>query len=98
MESPRVMALTMGSSPRVWGKHLAHASNLGPNRFIPTRVGQTTQAQLQDRAHHGSSPRVWGKHIVNTGGLSPMSRRSLNRLSQPCQHLPDYMASQALRA
>jgi hypothetical protein len=27
-----------------------------------------------------------------------MSRRSLNRLSQPCQHLPDYMASQALRA
>jgi hypothetical protein len=27
-----------------------------------------------------------------------MSRRSLNRLSQPCQHLPDCMASQALRA
>ena len=67
-------------------------------RFIPTRVGQTSAPYPLPVVLNGSSPRVWGRHIVNTGVLSPMSRRSLNRLSQPCQHLPDCMASQALRA
>ena len=32
---------TIGSSPRVWGRRVAHHVGLVDLRFIPTRVGRT---------------------------------------------------------
>ena len=63
-----------GPSPRVWGRRFALGADLGPGRFIPTRVGQTTARSTVVAASCGSSLRVWGRRTPWRGraGGSPV--------------------------
>ena len=49
-----------GSSPRVWGILLRSSRTFEFNRFIPTRVGNTSAPHVTTTPSSGSSPRVWG--------------------------------------
>ena len=61
-------ALTIGSSPRAWGK-FPHAENdLIAKRFIPTCVGQMNSRHICYVVLYGSSPRAWGKFVFNRFG------------------------------
>ena len=59
-------AMSVGSSPRVWGT-LCTARSVTPRcRFIPTRVGNTQPARMRPSGVSGSSPRVWGTPLRRT--------------------------------
>ncbi len=49
-----------GSSPRAWGTLLASLLRVGPGRFIPTGVGNTSSQSRPASCPPGSSPRAWG--------------------------------------
>ena len=53
-----------GSSPRAWGTRPCSCRREVHNRFIPTRVGNTTPAIGFLAAASGSSPRAWGTLII----------------------------------
>lgn len=80
----------LGSSPRVWGRLAWLQTDRNGSRFIPTRVGQTTEACCRAMVRSGSSPRVWGRHIVNTGVLGPKCRRSLQAHRHTSGPYPTY--------
>jgi len=57
-------AAATGTSPRVWGKRLQRLRHQPPTRYIPTRVGKTSQDPDAGALATGTSPRVWGKHQI----------------------------------
>ena len=58
----RVLRNSRGSSPREWGTHTRHCPLMAPNRFIPTRVGNTHAAVTQ-RVSVTVHPHASGEHV-----------------------------------
>ena len=70
-EHPRINPSTAalhGSSPHAWGTRCVYPHNLFCGRFIPTRMGNTTQVDneaLKTRVH----PHTHGEHLIRTGTI-----------------------------
>ena len=55
-----VFGLSIGLSPHVWGTLQRGGETAPPDRFIPTRVGNTSVPVRVINFYHGLSPHVWG--------------------------------------
>ncbi len=68
----RSIEFSLGSPPRVWGKHPSPSQCAAGQRFTPTCVGKTCCWESNSKRYCGSPPRVWGKHApVNPGHVPP---------------------------
>ncbi len=55
-----LLAISNGSSPRVWGTSPQRQALAAAGRFIPTCVGNILEDSLEVLTQSGSSSRVWG--------------------------------------